>query len=243
MGEGHLRICYCPSIENIREGYKPVRARVGDAPLSGARITRGYVGHVHDRTTPGLRCRIGRTPGGGYSAPGGVRAAAIDLGRESRYLRTRGVEDREHFEVLGCNPAEIVEYGRRWSGLSTVKQWVPAPRDPPHPSDVLYAQPGGGESWSVPPQTERIVQQQPFGYCLRALGPINKKNILRAFLNAVEAIEEVIQRHATSQPPVGRRRERRSSGSPTCPGLSSTIVIAWHRQMRHSYPYALQEPG
>ena len=128
-----------------------------------------------------------------------VRQPSISA--ENHGIRECAALIREYFEALGCNPAEIVETG----GHPVVygEQWVGAPR-----TLLIYlmydTQPVSGEAWSVPPLDGRIVQQQPFGRCLVARGAKNSKGPLRAFLNAVEAIQEVI-RHATSQPPVGRR--------------------------------------
>ena len=95
---------------------------------------------------------------------------------------------RRYFEELGCAPAEVVEtdghpvvYGERWVGAARTL--------------VIYlmydTQPFVGESWSVLPLDGQIVHIEPFGRCMVARGVKNSKGPLRAFLNAVAAIQAV----------------------------------------------------
>ena len=204
--------------------------------LSGARITRGYVGLVHDRTTPGLRpgstnawrrifCACRRSCGSHRSRP------RITVSGECAALI------REYFEALGCNPAEIVETG----GHPVVygEQWVGAPR-----TLLIYlmydTQPVSGEAWSVPPLDGRIVQQQPFGRCLVARGAKNSKGPLRAFLNAVEAIQEVIGTLPVNLLLVAEGEEE--LGSPNLPRFVEHYSDRLAQADAALHPYALQEP-
>ncbi|MCC2629729.1 MAG: hypothetical protein K0S14_3379 [Thermomicrobiales bacterium] len=144
---------------------------------------------------------------------------------------------RGYLAAIGCDPAEVVEtqghpvvYGERW---------VSAPR-----TLLIYlmydTQPVSGENWSVPPLEGKIVQQPPFGRCLVARGAKNSKGPLRAFLNAVEAIQEVTGTLPVNLLFVAEGEEE--LGSPNLPwfvdhygGRLATADAALH-------PYALQEP-
>ena len=144
---------------------------------------------------------------------------------------------RGYLAAIGCDPAEVVEtqghpvvYGERW---------VSAPR-----TLLIYlmydTQPVSGENWSVPPLEGKIVQQPPFGRCLVARGAKNSKGPLRAFLNAVEAIQEVTGTLPVNLLFVAEGEEE--LGSPNLPwfvdhygGRLATADAVLH-------PYALQEP-
>ena len=114
-----------------------------------------------------------------------VRQPSISA--ENRGIRECAELLRGYLAAIGCTPAEIVEtaghpvvYGERWVG---------APK-----TLLIYlmydTQPVSGEDWTVPPLEGRIVEKPPFGRCLVARGAKNSKGPLRAFLNAVEAIQE-----------------------------------------------------
>lgn len=172
-----------------------------------------------------------------------------DIGRVQEFVRqpsisaeNHGIREcaallREYLAALGCDPAEIVETG----GHPVVygERWVGAPR-----TLLIYlmydTQPVSGETWSVPPLEGRIVEQPPFGRCLVARGAKNSKGPLRAFLNAVEAIEE-----ATSSLPVNLlivAEGEEELGSPNLPGFVERYARRLAQADAMLHPYALQEP-
>ncbi len=172
-----------------------------------------------------------------------------DIGRVQEFVRQPSIsaEDlgirecaallREYFTAIGCDPAEIVETG----GHPVVygERWVGAPR-----TLLIYlmydTQPVSGETWRVPPLEGRIVEQPPFGRCLVARGAKNSKGPLRAFLNAVEAIEE-----ATGSLPVNLlivAEGEEELGSPNLPGFVERYAERLARADAMLHPYALQEP-
>jgi acetylornithine deacetylase/succinyl-diaminopimelate desuccinylase-like protein len=164
-----------------------------------------------------------------------VRQPSISA--ENHGIRECAALIREYFEALGCNPAEIVETG----GHPVVygEQWVGAPR-----TLLIYlmydTQPVSGEAWSVPPLDGRIVQQQPFGRCLVARGAKNSKGPLRAFLNAVEAIQEVTGTLPVNLLLVAEGEEE--LGSPNLPRFVEHYSDRLARADAALHPYALQEP-
>jgi acetylornithine deacetylase/succinyl-diaminopimelate desuccinylase-like protein len=164
-----------------------------------------------------------------------VRQPSISA--EDRGIRECAALLRDYLAALGCDPAEIVETG----GHPVVygERWVGAPR-----TLLIYlmydTQPVSGETWSVPPLEGRIVEQPPFGRCLVARGAKNSKGPLRAFLNAVEAIEE-----ATGSLPVNLlfvAEGEEELGSPNLPGFVERYADRLARADAMLHPYALQEP-
>jgi acetylornithine deacetylase/succinyl-diaminopimelate desuccinylase-like protein len=144
---------------------------------------------------------------------------------------------RGYLAALGCQLAEIVEtdghpvvYGERWVG---------APR-----TLLIYlmydTQPVTGEDWSVPPLEGRIIDQPPFGRCLVARGAKNSKGPLRAFLNAVEAIQETTGTLPVNLLFVAEGEEE--LGSPHLPQFVARYADRLARADAALHPYALQEP-
>lgn len=138
---------------------------------------------------------------------------------------------------LGCDPAVVVEteghpvvYGERWVG---------APK-----TLLIYlmydTQPVVGETWSVPPLEGRIVEQAPFGRCLVTRGAKNSKGPLRAFLNAVEAIQDVTGTLPVNLVFVAEGEEE--LGSPNLPHFVARYADRLTRADAALHPYALQEP-
>ena len=164
-----------------------------------------------------------------------VRQPSISA--ENHGIRECAALIREYLEALGCNPAEIVETG----GHPVVygERWVGAPR-----TLLIYlmydTQPVSGENWSVPPLEGRIVQQPPFGRCLVARGAKNSKGPLRAFLNAVEAIQEVTGTLPVNLLFVAEGEEE--LGSPNLPRFVEHYGDRLARSDAALHPYALQEP-
>jgi acetylornithine deacetylase/succinyl-diaminopimelate desuccinylase-like protein len=144
---------------------------------------------------------------------------------------------RGYLAALGCDPAELVEteghpvvYGERWVG---------APR-----TLLIYlmydTQPVFGETWSVPPLEGRIVEQEPFGRCLVARGAKNSKGPLRAFLNTVEAIQEVTGSLPVNLIFVAEGEEE--LGSRNLPRFVERYASRLGKADAALHPYALQEP-
>jgi acetylornithine deacetylase/succinyl-diaminopimelate desuccinylase-like protein len=164
-----------------------------------------------------------------------VRQPSISA--EGRGIRECAELLHGYFTALGCDPVEIVEtaghpvvYGERWVG---------APK-----TLLIYlmydTQPVIGEDWSVPPLEGRIVEQPPFGRCLVARGAKNSKGPLRAFLNAVEAMQEV-----TSTLPVNIlfvAEGEEELGSPHLPEFVQHYAGRLAQADAALHPYALQEP-
>jgi acetylornithine deacetylase/succinyl-diaminopimelate desuccinylase-like protein len=144
---------------------------------------------------------------------------------------------RGYLAALGCDPAEVVETG----GHPVVygERWVGAPK-----TLLIYlmydTQPVSGENWSVPPLAGRIVQRPDFGRCLIARGAKNSKGPLRAFLNAVEAIEEVTGSLPVNLLFVAEGEEE--LGSPHLPRFVESYADRLVRADAMLHPYALQEP-
>ncbi|HEU0116164.1 MAG TPA: M20/M25/M40 family metallo-hydrolase, partial [Thermomicrobiales bacterium] len=137
-----------------------------------------------------------------------------------------------------CEPTAIVEtaghpvvYGERWVG---------APK-----TLLIYlmydTQPIDDEAaWSVPPLDGRIVEIEPFGRCLAARGAKNSKGPLRAFLNAVEAVQEVTGGLPVNLIFVAEGEEE--LGSRNLPRFVERYGERLAQADAALHPYALQEP-
>ncbi len=164
-----------------------------------------------------------------------VRQPSISA--ENRGIRECAELLRGYLAGIGCTPAEVVETG----GHPVVygERWVGAPK-----TLLIYlmydTQPVSGEDWTVPPLEGRIVEKSPFGRCLVARGAKNSKGPLRAFLNAVEAIQE-----ATGSLPVNLvfiAEGEEELGSPNLPGFVERYADRLSQADAMLHPYALQEP-
>ena len=143
---------------------------------------------------------------------------------------------RGYLAGLGCEPAEIVETDRH--PVVYGERWVGAPR-----TLLIYlmydTQPISGEEWRVPPLEGRIVDLPPFGRCLVARGAKNSKGPLRAFLNAVEAIQETTGTLPVNLLFVAEGDEE--LGSPHLPQFVARYADRLARADAVLHPYALQE--
>jgi acetylornithine deacetylase/succinyl-diaminopimelate desuccinylase-like protein len=164
-----------------------------------------------------------------------VRQPSISA--ENRGIRECAALLRDYLAALGCEQAEIVEtdghpvvYGERWVGApQTLLIYL-----------MYDTQPVVGEDWSVPPLEGCIVEQPPFGRCLVARGAKNSKGPLRAFLNAVEAIQEVTGTLPVNLLVVAEGEEE--LGSPHLPQFVARYADRLARADAALHPYALQEP-
>lgn len=164
-----------------------------------------------------------------------VRQPSISA--ENRGIRECAELLRGYLVALGCAPAEVVEtaghpvvYGERWVG---------APK-----TLLIYlmydTQPVSGETWSVPPLDAQIVEQPPYGRCLMARGAKNSKGPLRAFLNGLEAIQEVTGTLPVNLVFVIDGEEE--LGSPNLPQFVERYADSLARADAALHPYAMQEP-
>lgn len=164
-----------------------------------------------------------------------VRQPSISA--ENRGIRECAELLRSYLTALGCDPAEVVEtrghpvvYGERWVGAAKTLLIY-----------LMYdTQPVTGEAWSVPPLEARIVEQPPFGRCLIARGAKNSKGPLRAFLNSLEAIQEVTGTLPVNLVIVADGEEE--LGSPNLPQFIDRYVPSLSRADATLHPYAMQEP-
>ena len=164
-----------------------------------------------------------------------VRQPSISV--ENHGIRECAELIRGYLESLGCDLAEVVETARH--PVVYGERWVGAPK-----TLLIYlmydTQPVRGENWSVPPLEGRIVQHPDFGRCLVARGAKNSKGPLRAFLNAVEAIQEVTGTLPVNLLFVAEGEEE--LGSPNLPGFVESYADRLSRADAALHPYALQEP-
>ena len=94
---------------------------------------------------------------------------------------------RDYFKEAGCQEARLVET----KGHPVVYAEYNAHAERTLIVYMMYdTQPVVGEKWSSPPFEARLVEIEPFGRCIVARGAINTKGPLRAFLNALESIQE-----------------------------------------------------